>query len=405
MRIGVIGTGQFAGSFLGLWQLHPEVSDITVTDLVPDRAEQHRQRYGLAGTHASVEDLLASDCDAVVVMTQRWTHGELVLRALDAGKHVYSAVPMSISVEEIEQIIAKVEQTGLVYMMGETSYYNPAVVHARRQLAAGAFGRVFYSEGDYVHDMDNGFYAAYQFSGGQDWKRTASYPPMLYPTHAVGGVLGALPTYATSVSCLGVVDDRGDGVFDREVSMFGNDFSNMSAHFSLADGGVMRTNEFRRVGHPAAVHESRFRFYGTDAVMEQTSTGASWSDRQTIEDISELFYTTEGEAQHAAEELGGLDPALLHSFASGSAKVHDRSRLPSEFDGARNGHEGSHHFLADDFVRAVVNRTQPPVNAWVAARFTVPGIIANESAHRNGERLAIPDFGSGPEVDRSLFGG
>jgi len=288
-------------------------------------------------------------------------------------------------------------------MMGETSYYNPAVVYAREQVAAGAFGHVFYAEGDYLHDMDNGFYAAYQFSGGEDWKRTASYPPMLYPTHAVGGVLGALPTYATSVSCIGVRDIRGDGVFDKEVSMFDNDFSNMSAHFGLADGGVMRTNEFRRLGHPAGVHESRFRFYGTDAVMEQTSTGASWSTRDEIVDISEKFYT--GSAHLAADspELAHLDPALVHSFASGTAPVHDRSRLPREFDGAPNGHEGAHHFLADDFVRAVTRKTQPPVNAWLAARFTLPGIMAQESALRDGQRLPVPDFGDGPAVDWDAF--
>ena len=62
-------------------------------------------------------------------------------------------------------------------MMGETSYYNPATVYARRSYAEDAFGRVFYTEGDYVHDMDLGFYAAYQYSGGEDWKATASYPP------------------------------------------------------------------------------------------------------------------------------------------------------------------------------------------------------------------------------------
>ncbi len=135
-------------------------------------------------------------------MTQRWSHGELALKALEAGKNVYSAVPMAISAEEIAAIVAKVEETGLIYMMGETSYYNPAVIYARQRIANGAFGRVFYSEGDYVHDMDNGFSAAYQFSGGEDWKPTASFPPMLYPTHAIGGVLGALPTYATTVSKL-----------------------------------------------------------------------------------------------------------------------------------------------------------------------------------------------------------
>ncbi len=73
--------------------------------------------------------------------------------------------------------------------------------------------------------------------------------------------------------------------------------------------------------------------------------------------------------------------------------MHDRSRLPKEFEGAPNGHEGAHHFLADDFVVAVRDRTHPPVNAWVAARFTVPGIVANESAKQGGARLPVPDFG------------
>jgi predicted dehydrogenase len=395
--IGFIGAGQFAGHFINLFTLHPDVDAVYVTDVHEDRAREHKERYNLAGTFPDADSMLASpDVDAVAIFTQRWTHGPLVVQALEAGKHVYSAVPMAISAEEIEAIIRTVERTGLTYMMGETSYYNPAVVYARERIAAGAWGRVFYSEGDYVHDMDNGFYAAYQFSGGDAWKATASYPPMLYPTHAIGGVLGALPTYATSVSCIGVQDDRGDGVFDKNVSMFGNDFSNMSALFHLADGGVMRTNEFRRVGHPADVHESRFRFYGTDGVMEQTSTSAAESDRKTIRDIGDLF-RTKIDIDESSEEFKGIDPALLNSFLSGTAKVHDRSRLPRSFDGARNGHEGAHHFLADDFVRAVRDRTLPPVNAWVAARFTLPGVVAQESARRDGERLPIPDFGDAPE--------
>ena len=401
VKIGVIGTGQFARSFIGLWQLHPDVEEVYATDLIPERAEEHRQKYDLAGTFADVDAVLASDVDSVAILTQRWTHGELALRALEAGKNVYSAVPMAITVAEIEAIIKKVEETGLIYMMGETSYYNPAVVWARSKIADGELGRVFYSEGDYVHDMDNGFYAAYQYSGGENWKQTASYPPMLYPTHAIGGVLGALPTHATSVSCVGIRDDRGDGVFDKDVSLWGNEFSNMSALFELADGGAMRTNEFRRVGYWNG-HESRFRFYGTDAVMEQTGHGATFSVKtegqdyakgETI-DISDLFYTHGGQIP---DGFGDVDPALMQSFASGTAKVQDRSRLPIEFEGAHNGHEGSHHFLADDFVRAVTSKTQPPVNAWTAAHFTLPGVVAYESAKQGGVRLPIPDFGDGPE--------
>jgi hypothetical protein len=61
------------------------------------------------------------------------------------------------------------------------------------------------------------------------------------------------------------------------------------------------------------------------------------------------------------------------------------------------GHEGSHQFLVDDFVTAVVRHTLPPVNAWVAARYTLPGIVAHQSALQGGVRLAIPDFGDAPD--------
>jgi predicted dehydrogenase len=280
ISIGIVGAGQFSGQFAKLFKVHPDVDRVVVTDILPERAADLMAREGLAGTVDSFEALLASDVDAVAIFTQRWTHGPLVVAALRAGKHVYSAVPMAISEDEIRQIIEAVRETGLTYMMGETSHYNPATVFARKKVEEGAFGRVFYAEGDYVHDMDLGFYDAYRYSGGAEWKRTASYPPMLYPTHSVGGVLGAIPGHAVSVSCIGVRDERDDGVFDREISQFDNDFSNASALFELDNGGVMRINEMRRVGYPCHIRESRFRYFGTDASFEQLATVSFWQDTE-----------------------------------------------------------------------------------------------------------------------------
>jgi predicted dehydrogenase len=385
--IGVVGVGQFGGHFAHLFKLHPGVSEVYVVDERPERAAAAHERWGLDGTKASFEELLASDVDAVAIFTQRWTHGPLVERALRAGKHVYSAVPMAVSEEEIERIIDAVKETGLVYAMGETSY---------NQHAAGKFGRIFYSEGDYVHDMDLGFYDAYQYSGGDAWKSTASYPPMLYPTHAIGGVLGALPSHAVSVSCIGVKDDREDGVFDKEVSMFGNDFSNATALFELNDGGAMRTNEMRRVGYPSHIRESRFRFFGTEASFEQLAKVTVWQDKENVHDISEQV-ETKPSIPLDDPSLADVAPELRDAFISGLAPVHDRGRLPEEFRGAPNGHEGSHQFLVDDFVTAVNEGTLPPVNAWAAARFTLPGIVAHASAQQNGARLPIRDFGDAPQ--------
>jgi predicted dehydrogenase len=394
--LGMVGAGQFAGQFAKLFRLHPSVSEVRVTDLERDRAEELRVREHLGPVVEDFDSMLRSDVDAVAIFTQRWTHGPLVVEALRAGKHVYSAVPMAFTLAEVGQIIDAVRETGLTYMMGETSYYNPATVFARNKLAENAFGRVFYSEGDYVHDMDLGFYAAYQYSGGDNWKATASYPPMHYPTHSIGGVLGAVPAHAVSVSCIGVADQRPDGVFDRSVSQFQNDFSNASALFELSDGGVMRINEMRRVGYPSHLRESRFRYFGTEGSFEQLATVTFWQDKDGVTDISDQI---DSRPSMSADDpsLAHVAPELRDAFVSGHAAVHDTSRLPESFRGVPSGHEGSHHFLVDDFARAVETRTLPPVNAWTAARFTVPGIIAHQSALRGGERLEVPDFGDAPQ--------
>ena len=56
--------------------------------------------------------------NAIAIFTQRFKHGQMAIDALKAGKHVYSAVPSSISVDEIIEIEKLVRETGLTYSMG-----------------------------------------------------------------------------------------------------------------------------------------------------------------------------------------------------------------------------------------------------------------------------------------------
>ncbi|MBB5830457.1 Gfo/Idh/MocA family protein [Brachybacterium aquaticum] len=404
--LGIVGIGQFGSHFAELFAAHPEIEALYACDAVPERIDAVEARgVHFAGRFATLEELLASDVDAVAIFTQRWTHGEHALAALRAGKHVYSAVPMAIEEEEIRAITEEVRRTGLVYMMGETSQYNAAVVLARRLHRQGVFGEVFYAEGDYVHDMDLGFYDAYKYSGGEGWKATASYPPMLYPTHSIGGILGVLgERHAVSVSCLGRPDTRGDGVFDKDVSMFGNDVSNAFALFGMDNGGAFRTNELRRVGYPSHKRESRFRFFGEESSFEETVEATYWHDKRRVLEVTDLIGT---DATMSLDDprLADVSPTLRDAFVAGAARSHHQARLPREFQGLPNGHEGAHHFLVDDFARAVADGLQSQVNAWQAARYTLPGIIAHESMKAGGERLEIPDLGDCPLPVQDLDAG
>jgi hypothetical protein len=56
------------------------------------------------------------------------------------------------------------------------------------------------------------------------------------------------------------------------------------------------------------------------------------------------------------------------------------------------GHGGSHGYLMNEFVTSVLLDRTPLVNIAVALNLTVAGIIAHQSAQKDGELLKIPQF-------------
>ncbi|MBN1675377.1 MAG: Gfo/Idh/MocA family oxidoreductase [Kiritimatiellae bacterium] len=397
IKIGVLGAGSFANRFIPLWQAHPLVEDVYLAEKLEDRRAAAVAQHGIRTSYASYEELLGSDADAIGLFSQRWTHGPQAVAALRAGKHVYSAVPAAISLAELEALVSAVRETGLVYMMGETSYYLPTTVFCRKRFREGAFGRFVYAEAGYYHDMEHGFYPPYQGSNGPDWKRFASFPPMLYPSHSVGMILAITDARMTHVSCLGYTDDHQDGVFDRQLSHWQNAFSNETALFRTSDGGMCRTNEFRRV----ATGGVRCSVHGTLGAYEEQPGAKMWinHDRSTV-DLREPLTCGKVERKPkdwAAQKKQGAQD----DFFSGLAPVHESDRLPDEFLGKPNGHGGSHQFLADDFAKACAQQKLPPVHVWTAAKYCAPGIVAHQSAQQQGQMLPIPDFGA-PPADASF---
>src|SRR5699024_3181185 len=171
--------------------------------------------------------------------------------------------------------------------------------------------------------------------------------------------------------------------------------SNAFALFEMDNGGAFRTNELRRVGYPSHKRESRFRFFGEESSFEETIDVTYWHDKQRVLDVTALIAT--GSTMSLDDpRLAEVSPALRDAFVAGAAAAHHQARLPEEFRGLPNGHEGAHHFLVDDFARAVADGHQPVVNAWQAARYTLPGVIAHQSMNRGGERLEIRDLGESP---------
>ncbi len=396
LKICVIGAGQFSQCFIPLYQAHPKVAEVSIAEIDPERRKKAAQVFNIEKTFATFEEAISSDIDAVAIFSQRWSHAPMALAAMAAGKHVYSAVPAGTTLEDLERLIESVKKTGLTYMMGETSCYYGSHLFMKEKWQSGAFGRFVYGEGEYYHDMSHGFYEAFSFSGGDQWQATASFPPMLYPTHSVSMVLGVTGARAVKVSCLGIEDQHEDGIFYQDLSRWQNTFSNQSALFQTSDGGVLRVNEFRRIGQSGG-RSVRGRMYGTEGAFEEQTNGGLWTSRAMwgSENI-ESQIVCGGVHTHEQWQAVEVDAKLKGDFTTGFSEIQQkyRQRLPESYQLMPNGHEGSHQFLTDDFVTAVVKGSLPTVSVYDAARYNAPGIVAHESSKRGGEQMTIPDFGS-----------
>ncbi|MDA0712119.1 MAG: Gfo/Idh/MocA family oxidoreductase [bacterium] len=392
LRIGLVGTGAFAQHFITLFKAHPGVEQVILCDIDTEKLRSNAEKHGIAETSSSLDHLCTTGVDAVALFTQNWLHGPQAVQALLAGKHVYSAVPAGIALEEIQALVRTVAQTGKIYMIGETSYYYPSVVYCRQRFAQNAFGKMVYAEGEYYHDWDHGLYDVAKWRGGEAWRDTAGVPPMYYPTHSTSTIVSVTGAHMTQVSCQGFVDDHADGIYAPGTNQWQNRFSNESALFRMSDGSSARINEFRRIGHPGTV---RMTMFGTEGSFEHNHAGATWltKDRQAVQKLDELL-TCRRESQRVVSDMDKVtaDDGTHHS----AAPIHDVHRLPAEFKHLPNGHNGSHQFLVDDFVRACITGKTPPNNAWDAARYVIPGLIAHDSALQNGTLLPIPDLGPAP---------
>lgn len=398
LTVAIVGCGAFAENFVPLFKRHPYVEKVYVCDILREKAEEYSKKFEVEIIDTFEQVLERTDINCVANFTQRHKHGEIVTRALKAGKNVYSAVPMASTVEECQQIVELVKDTKLIYMMGETCYYYPCAMYCREAYQKGIFGKFEYGASQYYHHIDAISYGKRKGEGGM--------PPLLYPTHSTGMILSAVGSYATEVVCMGYSgNEKYKDRFSKGNNYWDNEFSNQYVFMRLENGGVARVTEARTFGwmKPSSYISA---LYGSDGGYEFSNAQhivvqkdwESEKERVKLTDVSDYV-----------NSLGMVENKNLPDFknrvANGEwqwddiARVQQKEmeRLPKEFDSEPNGHMGTHKFLIDDFCKAVYLHEMPVLNAWTAARYTIPGLVAIESSNKGGVPIKVPDCGEAPE--------
>jgi predicted dehydrogenase len=269
--------------------------------------------------------------------------------------------------EQAEMLADTVKKYGLTYMMAETSYFQQKTISVRKFQEEGKFGEIFYCESEYQHDgLESMFF-------DKDGKRTWRYgmAPMHYPTHCTAHLISVTGERLTQVVCHGWGDDSPI----LKDNVYHNPFWTGSAMFRTDRGHGFRVNVWWKGAHRGCERAqwigTQMSFYsphpnGYGAVIIRKGDQTEKDDAGFVRNLPQF-------EEYQQPEWWKTD------------------MLPEPLR-IETGHEGSHTFLTHEFIESLTQGRRPKVDVYEALAYTVPGIIAHQSALQEGALLKIPQF-------------
>jgi predicted dehydrogenase len=339
IRMGIVGYGvcKFGTQFS--LQDHPNVEVVAVSDLFPNRCQALAKACKCEKTYPSLEEMVKDDSiEAIFVATDAPSHCRHAIDVLRHGKHVASAVPAVFgSLEEADQLFDAVKKSGLIYMLFETSCYRGDLYAMREVYNAGGFGKLVYSEGEYFH------YSVSTIPSYKNWR--VGLPPQWYPTHSNAYYVGVTGGHFTEVSCMGMPSILEP--LQPENNAYRNPFGTEIALLRTRDGGMARM-------------------------------GVSWD--------------TAGYGGEVGRVRGQRGSMMGLQYEGLEKKLPDFTKPALPPDVKPGGHGGSHGDLGHEFVMSIIEKRKPLVDIAQALNMTVAGVVAHESALKDGELMKIPQY-------------
>ena len=152
IRIGVIGYGYWGPNLARNLFLPGRARVVSICDLDPARLALAGERYPGIGLTKDFSQLIrAADVDAVAIATPVRSHYELARAALEAGKHILIAKPMSETSAQARILIEAAERRRLTLLVDHTFVYTSAVRRMGEIIRAGELGQFYYYDSTRVN--------------------------------------------------------------------------------------------------------------------------------------------------------------------------------------------------------------------------------------------------------------
>jgi predicted dehydrogenase len=181
-----------AGDYSRQAQAHPGTELVAVWDDDAERGRAGADQFGVEFT-GDLDALLArDDLDGVVITTPTDVHRDIMVKAAQAGKHIYTEKVLAPTVAEAEEIVAATDAAGVKLTVSLPRLAHGYTTAIREVLDKGTLGTLTYGRVRLSHD------GAIGRDGKEGWLPQRFFEPKA----AIGGALtdlGCHPVYLTQL--------------------------------------------------------------------------------------------------------------------------------------------------------------------------------------------------------------
>ncbi len=358
IKIGVLGA--FRGeTMINYCKMADNAELVAICDnneSVLNSQRENCKEYNIA-YYNDFDDFIKHDMDAVILANFANEHAPFAIKALRAGKHVFSEVLPVQTMKEAVDLIEAVEETGKIYAYGENYCYMPAPYEMKKLYQSNKIGEFEYGECEYIHNCEP-IWPSITYGDKNHWRNNMY--STFYCTHSLGPIIhitGLRPIKVTGFES--TMNER-----NLRCGAKGGQFG--IEMVTLENGGIVKSiNGF------LYKNSIWYSVYGSKGRMESAREDAE------LNDIHRLYVNYD-------EFSGEYKSRPIENY------------LPTREQDAKCknfGHGGSDYYTMYNFVEKILGNAQADIiDVYEAMDMFLPGMFAYRSILQGGIPVDIPNL-------------
>jgi len=142
INVGVVGVGAMGHNHVRVYTRLKNANLLAVSDLMKGTLAEVSKKYNTVGFVDYDNVLKMPEIDAVSVCVPTTYHYEVVMSAIEQGKHVLVEKPIAFTLKEAKKMVRAARKEGVKLATGHVERFNPAVLEAKKLLREKLIGEV-----------------------------------------------------------------------------------------------------------------------------------------------------------------------------------------------------------------------------------------------------------------------